>query len=192
MSGAMIRRSEFHFKYPPNIHELDLATMVSMYRSRGEPRRAAPGKYLACTITHKLLREAKWWFGIYYSQKAWDQLLTKSSEGYPLTPAEMNALGLVLHSTHEDQNREYIEKNIGVIPKLAYLIINDLRQFGFLHEDEHGFLSVTPRGEKALQGICRRIYEKKFMPEMLAIHQSSSGYDHPPQPSPKSEQTSLF
>jgi hypothetical protein len=189
----MKKRSDYHFKYPPNIHELDLATMVSMYRARGEPRKAAPGKYLACTVTRNLLKEGKWWFGLYYSQKAWDSLLTTNSEGYPLTEAELNVLGLTLASREDPPHREYIEKNCGAIPKLAYLIVNDLKQFGFLIEDEHGFLTITPRGEKALQGICRRIYEKRFTIDMLTGFSSKdrdaiSGTGR----QGGSEQTSLF
>jgi hypothetical protein len=167
----MQKKTEFIFKYPPNLQELDLATMVSMYRDRGEPRRAAPGQYLACSVSHKLLKHAKWWFGIYYSQAAWDNLLTKSSEGYPLTEAEMNLLGLVYTFNDEPLHREFVEKNIQVLPKLAYLIVNDVRQFGFIREDEHGYLTITPGGERALQGVCRRLYGKRFQPEMLDIYQ---------------------
>lgn len=188
----MQKRSDFHFRYPPNIHTLDLATMVSMFRSRGEPRKAAPGEYLGCAVSQQILKEAKWWFGIYYSQDIWDALLTKGSEGYPLTEVEMNVLGHVYVSTEEAPHREYIEKHSGVADKLAYLVVNDLRSFGFLSEDEGGFLTITPRGEKALNGIARRIYEKRFMPEMLS--------DSPPRDEPHieqaqkkdREQTSLF
>lgn len=188
----MDKRSDFIFRYPPNIHELDLATMVSMYRSRGEPRKAAPGKYLACTVSRNLLKEGKWWFGLYYSQKAWDSLLTSGSEGYPLTEMEMNVLGLVLASGEEPAHRETIEKNCGAIPKLAYLIVNDLKQFEFLREDEHGYLMVTPRGERALQGISRRIYEKRFTVEMLSGLINSGG-DYQSGISPRgNDQTSLF
>jgi len=67
----------------------------------------------------------------------------------------------------ESPHREIIEKSAGVTEKLAYLIVNDLRSFGFILEDDGGFLTITPRGEKALHGIARRIYEKRFMPEML-------------------------
>ena len=185
----MQKKSDYIFKYPPNLQELDLATMVSMYRDRGEPRKAAPGKDLACTTTHKLLKEAKWWFGLYYSQAAWDDLLTKGSEGYPLTEAEMNVFGLILAS-EEPPHREYVEKHIGVLPKLAYLIVNDLKQFGFILEDEHGFLRITPRGERALQGITRRLYEKRFTPEMLvAYHQTE---DLKKEESHSNDQPSLF
>ncbi len=166
----MQKKSEFIFKYPPNLQELDLATMVSMYRDRGEPRRAAPGKYLACAESHKLLKHAKWWFGLYYSQPAWDSLLTKSSEGYPLTEAELNLLGLLLTLDEEPPQREFAEKNLGVLQKLGYLIVNDMRQFGFISEDEYGYLSITTAGERALQGICRRLYGKRFSPEMLELY----------------------
>lgn len=185
----MHKRSDFVFKYPPNLQELDLATMVSMYRDRGEPRKAAPGKYLACAVTHKLLKEAKWWFGLYYSQAAWDELLTKGSEGYPLTEAELNLLGLVIAS-EDPPHREYVEKHIGTLPKLAYLIVNDIKQFGFLQEDEHGYLRITPRGERALQGICRRLYEKRFTPEMLVAYHESESLQREDQQ--RSDQATLF
>ncbi len=188
----MQKRSNFHFKYPPNIHALDLATMVNMYRSRGEPRKAAAGEYISCAITQTLLKEAKWWFGLYYSQDVWDELLTKGSEGFPLTNIELNVLGQVFVSEDDAPHREFIEKNAGVTEKLAYLILSDLRTFGFLTEDDGGFVRITPRGEKALHGISRRIYEKRFLPEMLS--------DAPIQEEPKieqaqkkdKEQTSLF
>lgn len=185
----MLKKSDFIFKYPPNLQELDLATMVSMYRDRGEPRKAAPGKYLACAVSHRLLKEAKWWFGLYYSQAAWDSLLTKGSEGYPLTEAELNLLGLV-HATEEPPHREYVEKSIGVLPKLAYLIVNDIKQFGFLQEDEHGYLMITPRGERALQGISRRLYEKRFSPEMLVVYRESDELHS--EEKQKSDQATLF
>lgn len=186
----MQKKSDFYFKYPPNLQELDLATMVSMYRARGEPRKAAPGKYLACTITHKLLKDAKWWFGLYYCQAAWDKLLTKSSEGYPLTEAELNVLGLITASESEPPHREHVEKNIGVIPKLAYLIVNDVKQFGFIQEDDQGFLRITPRGDRALQGIARRIYEKRFTPEMLVAYNEDPLLDK--NRAERSDQASLF
>lgn len=188
----MLRKSEFIFKYPPNLQELDLATMVSMYRDRGEPRQAAPGKYLACSVTHKLLKQAKWWFGLYYSQTAWDNLLTKSSEGYPLTEAELNLLGLVYSYSKEPLHREFVEKNIGVLPKLAYLIVNDTRQFGFILEDEHGYLQITELGERALQGICRRIYSKRYQPEMLEIYNYDPEFVKRIMVDADSDQPSLF
>ncbi|MDX1592344.1 MAG: hypothetical protein R3283_10290 [Balneolaceae bacterium] len=166
----MQKTSDFIFRYPPNLQELDLATMVSMYRDRGEPRRAKPGKYLACSVTHKLLKNAKWWFGLYYSQSAWDSLLTKHSEGYPLTEAELNLLGIIVSSGDDPPHREYVEEYIGTNGKLAYLIVNDVRDFGFIHEDEHGYLYITQNGERALHGICRRLYGKRFVPEMLDIY----------------------
>jgi hypothetical protein len=187
----MQKRSDFHFRYPPNIQELDLATMVNMYRSRGEPRKAPVGEYFACSVTKKLLKEAKWWFGLYYSQKAWDTLLTKGSEGFPLTEAELNIMGLVYMHEDDAPHRESIETKSGILPKLAYLIVNDLKAFGFFDEDAEGYLRITPRGEKALHGIARRIYEKRFMPEMLA------GYEAPERPSiedakKQDDQASLF
>lgn len=188
----MHKRSDFHFKYPPNIYELDLATMVNMFRSRGEPRKAPAGEYFACAYTGVLLKEAKWWFGLYISQQTWDSLLTKGSEGFPLSDVELNVLGHVYMGEEEVPHREFVEKNAGVTEKLAYLVVNDLRAFGFLSEDDSGFLRITPRGEKALNGIARRMFEKRFLPEMLT--------DEPAPESPRieearksdEEQTSLF
>ncbi len=188
----MQKRSDFHFTYPPNIHELDLATMVNMYRSRGEPRKAGPGQFVACAKSGHLLREAKWWFGLHYSQKTWDELLTKGCEGFPLTDVELNVLGLVYVSEDEPPHREYVEKNAGVTEKLAYLIVNDLRSFGFLDEDDSGFLRIPPRGEKALHGIARRIYEKRFMPEMLTTFNASDEPKIEQAQKDDREQTSLF
>lgn len=164
----MEKRTEHYFRYPPNIHELDLATMVNMYRSRGEPRRAGPGEYLACSVTRHLMKEGKWWFGLYYSQNAWDSLLTRGSGGYPLTDVELSLMGMVKLAGDEPLHRDFTEKNCGTIPKLAYLIVNDLKQFGFLIESETGFLTMSSSGEQALQGICRRLYGKRFTPDMLS------------------------
>lgn len=166
----MEKKSDFIFSYPPNLQELDLATMVTLYRSRGDVKKEKAGHYLACAATKKLLKEAKVWFGLYYSQEAWDSLLTKGANGYPITEAELNALGLVFLNSDEPPHREYVEKNIGTIPKLAYLIINDIKQFGFLNENDNGFLTITNQGERALQGIAKRIYGKTFVPEMLATY----------------------
>lgn len=188
----MQQRSNFHFKYPPNIHELDLATMVNMYRSRGEPRKAPAGEYISCAISQILLKEAKWWFGLYYSQEVWDELLTKGSEGFPLTNIELNVLGQVLMNEEEAPHRESVEKNAGVAEKLAYLIVSDLRVFGFLSEDESGFVRITPRGEKALHGISRRIYEKRFLPEMLKNEPTPDEPRIEQAQKKDKEQTSLF
>ena len=176
----MQKRSNYHFTYPINIGELDLATMVSMYRSRGEPRKSMPGEYFCCALSHELLRERKFWFGLFYSQKVWDELITKGSEGYPLTEAEFIILGLVYSSEDEPPHREYVERHSRVVDKLSYLILNDLRGFGFLVEDESGYVRITPRGERALHGIARRMYGKRFLPEMI---------DHTPKPEvPKIEE----
>jgi len=163
----MKKISDYILKYPPNLGELDLATMVSMYRSRGEPRKAAAGQYVACNVTGKLQKEAKWWFGLYYSQKIWDSLLTKSAGGYPMTETELQVLGRVLISDDEPVHREEIENNLISLPKLNYLIINDLKHFGFLNEDEQGLLQSTLKGKQALDGIAKRLYGKRFMPVML-------------------------
>lgn len=190
----MEKKSNLYFSYPPNLHELDLATLVSMYRERGMPKKARPGDYFACVITKKLIKEGKWWFGQYFSQQAWDELLTKSCEGYPLTEVEMNVLGMAMAASDEPPPRDYVEQHCGAIPKLAYMIINDLKEFGFLSLDDQERLMITPRGEKALQGIARRIYEKKFNPEMLHTNQiTTTGRPTIERAQKKdSEQASLF
>lgn len=186
----MQKKTDHIFTYPPNLHELDLATMVSMYRDRGEPRRAAPGKYLACCLTRKLVKDAKWWFGLYYSQLSWDKLLTRNSGGYPLTEAEMSALGLIFTMQDDPPQREFIEKNMGVLPKLAYLIINDIRQFGFIEESEHGLLTISQKGEQALNGISHRLYGKRFTPVMLELYQNDPEFAR--KIAPEDDQPTLF
>lgn len=189
----MEKSSDNYFSYPPNLHELDLATLVSMYRDRGIPKKAKPGEYFACTVTNKLIKEGKWWFGRYYSQKAWDDTLTKGCEGYPLTEVELNVLGLVYAEHDEAPRRDYIEQNSGAVSKLAYMIVNDLKEFGFLSLDDHDRLLITPRGEKALQGIARQVYGKKFKPDMLKINQGEiANLKIERAPKEDSEQANLF
>lgn len=170
----MDKKSDFHFEYPPNLHELDLATLVSMYRERGIPKKARPGEYFACGHTNRLIKEGKWWFGRYYSQEAWNELLTRGCEGYPLTEVELNVLGLAHAAEDEPPAREYVEQNCGAISKLAYMIVNDLKEYAFLSIDDLDRLLLTPRGEKALQGIARRIYNRTFSPKMLRVQQEGS------------------
>ena len=101
---------------------------------------------------------------MYYTQLAWDQLLTKDSGGYPLTEVEMNVLGLAAGRDSHPRTRDYIEKNSGIMPQVGYMIVNDLKTFGFLEETDQAELALTSTGEDALNGIARRIYEKKFIP----------------------------
>lgn len=153
------------------MHELDLATLVSMYRSRGEPETATPGSYFACALTQRLIKQGKWWFGLYYSQDAWDRLLTRGSNGYPLTEVEMNVLGLTKIQPEDTKPvRSFVEQSCGISPKLCFLIVNDLKQFEFLEEDEESLLTITDEGEKALQGIAQRIYDQAFDEEMLFVN----------------------
>ncbi len=166
----MQKKSNDFFVYPPNLQILDLASMVGMYRSRGEPRRAPSGEYFACTHTRKLVKEAKFWFGLYYSQVAWDRLLTKNSSGYPLTDIEFNILGMAVYPPDDNNHRSHLESLTGIIPQLSFLIVNDLCQFGFLHEYDDGMLSITDNGLKALEGFAKRAYERKFVPEMLSVY----------------------
>lgn len=189
----MENKSNTYFSYPPNLHELDLATLVSMYRDRGIPKKTKPGEYFSCTVTHKLIKEGKWWFGQYYSQEAWDQTLSKGCEGYPLTDVELNVLGLVYAADDEPPRRDYVEQNSGAVSKLAYMIVNDLKEFGFLSLDDHDRLLITPRGEKALQGIAKKIFGKKFKSDMLKVNKGEIANPKLERaPKEDSEQANLF
>ncbi len=100
----------------------------------------------------------------------------------------MNILGLVFASDEEAPKRDYVEQNSGAVGKLAYMIVNDLKCF-----DDHERLLITPRGEKALQGISQSIYGKKFNSDMLLINQGE--ITHPKierAQKEDSEQASLF
>src|SRR5699024_7358563 len=83
----------------------------------------------------------------------------------------MNILGLAYAAEDGAPKRGFAEQHAGVISKLSYMIVNDLKEFGFLSIDEQKRLLITPRGEKALQGIAQHIYGKKFHPDMLKINQ---------------------
>lgn len=180
------------FKYPSNLNVLDLATLVSMYRDRGVPRKASPGNYFACALTSKLIKEGKWWFGRYYSQSAWNDLLTKSSEGFPLTEVELNILGLAKEAD-ELPARSYVEQQSGILEKMAFMIVNDLKEFGFISIDDQERLLITPRGEKALEGIAHRIYQKKFNSGMLHVNKKDIVQPTMERASKKDiEQTKLF
>ncbi|MEX2397082.1 MAG: hypothetical protein WD491_08660 [Balneolales bacterium] len=161
------------FQYPPNLNSLDLASIISLYRSRGEPSNASAGDYFGCAATFKLIKKAKTWFGLTYSQSAWDALLTKDSKGFPLTEVELNILGMAHIPPDPDTDRTVIEKKCGILPQLAFLIVNDLKQFGFLEEDEIGKLSVTKSGEDALHGIALRLFDRHFSPDMLLCNRDA-------------------
>src|SRR5690625_7411016 len=88
----------------------------------------------------------------------------------------MSALSLIFTMQDDPPQREFIEKNMGVLPKLAYLIINDISQFGFIEESEHGLLTITQKGEQALNGISRRLYGKRITPAMLVLYQHDLEY----------------
>jgi hypothetical protein len=167
-------KTQAFFEYPGNLKTLDLATMVQLYRMRGEPYETKSGEIIACALTKKLLKSSKNWFGLHYSQKAWDTLLTTNSGGFPLTKVELNILGLVHSPPVEPMGRSFVENNCDVLPQLAFLIINDLKQFGFLQEDDNELI-ITPSGTKALDGIARRVFERKFLPEMLSYYKEQPG-----------------
>jgi hypothetical protein len=189
----MEKNSAPYFTYPANLNTLDLATLVSMYRERGIPKGAKPGEYFCCALTRKLIKNAKWWFGYYYSQEAWNKLLTNRCEGYPLTEVELNILGMAMIASDGPPKREYVEQNAPITPRLAFMIVNDLNTFGFLSIENENRLMITPRGEKALQGIARRIYRKRFKADMLAMNRDqTTNLKIKRAPKKGSEQTNLF
>ncbi len=105
----------------------------------------------------------------------------------------MNILGMALAAEDEAPKRDYVEQHAGVISKLSYMIANDLKEFGFLSIDEQKRLLITPRGEKALQGVAQRIYGKKFHPDMLRVNQEGSVHPIIEQAKKEdNEQASLF
>src|SRR5699024_12754321 len=106
----MEKSSKHYFTYPPNLHGIDLATLVSMYRDRGMPKKAGRGEYFACAESGKLIKEGKWWFGQYYEQAAWNRTLTDSCEGYPLTEVELNIMGLAFAAEDGAPKRGYVEQ----------------------------------------------------------------------------------
>lgn len=190
--STVTRRSDYLLRYPPNLQMLELANLVAMYRDRGAAVKAKPGEYLACCITGKLLKEAKYWFGLFYSQQAWDSLLTKNSKGYPLTEIELNVLGMIAQPPDVPDLKSFIESHLHVPNQIAYLIMQDLKKFEFF-EEEDGVYSITTSGQKALDGIARRIFEINFIPEMLFIaeeEQFEEWYDIGKDTS--TEQTTLF
>lgn len=167
-----MEKSDLSFRYPTNLNILDLASLVGMYRNRGMPVKADPGSHFCCAQTHRLVKEAKNWFNLQYCQAGWDNLLTPNCKGYPLTNVEFNILGVVHSMPKSEVNREVLESSCGVVSQLAYIIINDLRGFNFIEEDEFGHFELTFDGEKALQGFAKRVYEKRFSPDMLIIQRN--------------------
>ena len=135
----MEKKSNHIFSYPPNLQELDLATLVNLYRERGEVLKALDGK-LRGLRNHKKTAEGGqivvWSFlqpgrlGLSPYKKLGRLSINGSRNERP---------GLVYSNRKEPPHREFVEKNIGTLPKLAYLIINDIKQFGFIKEDEGVF-----------------------------------------------------
>jgi len=167
-----MEKSDLCFRYPVNLNILDLATLVGMYRNRGMPVKSEPGMFFCCPQTHRLIKEAKNWFNVTYSQAGWDLLLTPNSMGYPLTMVEFNILGVINALPKSEVDRSKLESSSGVVSQLAFIIINDLKGFGFISEDDHGHFELSMDGEKALQGFAKRIYEKRFSPDMLMIQRN--------------------
>jgi len=97
-------------------------------------------------------------------------MLTTGSEGYPLTEIEYNVLGLVLTPPQPRISREFIEQNCGIVSQLGFLIFNDLRQFGFIEEPEEHLFELSHRGEVALDGLSRRLFDEAYKQEFLWVN----------------------
>jgi hypothetical protein len=155
------------FNYPANIHQIELANLILIYRSRGEVVQASPSNYLCCAADDILIKQGKTWFGKTFSQDAWDRMITPYSNGYPLTPYEMHILGYASFK-HNGENftKQEVESCLKLSSSFVYVLINDLVGFGFIElQDEK--LIINETGEKALQGISRRIFKKRYREEML-------------------------
>lgn len=152
--------------YPGNLQSLDLATMVHLFRNRGEPRRAAGGDYFFCVNSLDLVKEARNWFGVHIGIQAWDRMMTPHSNGYPLTAVEIRLLGSIRYCEGQCRPRSDLESEAEVHPQLLSLIIRDLIQFGFL-TDEDSLLRVSADGERALHGYSRHYFGKTYYPGLL-------------------------
>lgn len=97
-------------------------------------------------------------------------MLTTGCEGYPLTEVEFNVMGLVKAPPQPRISREFIEQNCGIVSQLGFLIFNDLRQFGFIDEPEDHIFELSHRGEIALDGLSRGLFDTGFKPDLLWIH----------------------
>lgn len=161
-----------YFQYPPNINMLDLATIVSLYRSRGEPYKVEPGEIIACAGEKKIIKQSKTWFGLHYSQSAWDEMLTEGSEGFPLTEVEFNILGMVYTPVSKQQNKEFIEQHCGIISQMAFMIFSDLRHYEFIKQDDDLSYGLTTKGEEALEGLSWRLYDCEYNEDLLLFNKS--------------------
>lgn len=202
MASIKNYEEEVFFQYPLNMNQIDLASLILLYRSRGEIVNASPSSFLCCALENRLVKQAKAWFGKVYSQEAWDRMLTKDAQGYPLTPYELHILGYAANKSHTTHyKREFIDRYLEIPNSFGYVLINDLINFGFLEADEV-FLRITDNGEKALHGLSRRLFKMRYKEEMLP---HLSGYilptntKHLPRSSKKSDpyndkksQVSLF
>lgn len=160
---------EVFFQYPGNIGDVELASMILLYRSRGEVVKATPSTFFCCSLENRLIKQAKDWFGKSYSQSAWDRMLTNGSKGYPLTPHEMHLLGYAATKkpNHQFYLRNEVSRYLQLPESFCYVLMNDLEQFGFLQQGEQQQMLITDEGEKALQGISRRIFKKRYREEFL-------------------------
>jgi hypothetical protein len=169
MAKAKEYEEDVCFSYPENLGEIELASLVMMYRNRGEVIKATPSSFFCCCLQNVLIKQAKNWFGKTYSQEAWDRMLTPSSEGYPLTIYEMHLLGYagLKQPDASPYSLNFIELNIQLPSAFCFVLINDLKAFGFLEDHTEAYLTLTDRGEKALNGISRRIFKKRYVQDFL-------------------------
>lgn len=188
MATAQEYEEDVYFNYPANIHQIELANLILIYRSRGEVVQASPSNYLCCAADDVLIKQGKTWFGKTFSQEAWDRMLTPYSNGYPLTPYEMHILG---YAANKNQGKAFSKQEVEACLKLSssfvYVLINDLVNFGFIElQDEQ--LIINEIGEKALHGISRRIFKKRYREEMLP-HLSGHILPHSKHKNPKNSGT---
>jgi hypothetical protein len=167
LATAQEYEEDVFFNYPANIHQIELANLILIYRSRGEVVQASPSNYLCCAMDDVLIKQGKTWFGKTFSQDAWDKMITPYSSGYPLTPYEMHILG---YAAFRHEGNAYTKQQVETCLKLSssfvYVLINDLVNFGFI-ELQDDQLILTETGDKALHGISRRIFKKRYREEML-------------------------
>lgn len=167
MATAQEYEEDVFFNYPANIHQIELANLILIYRSRGEVVQASPSNYLCCAMDDVLIKQGKTWFGKVYSQEAWDKMLTPYSNGYPLTPYEMHILGYAaFRNNGKPFSKQEVESFLKLSSSFVYVLINDLVSFGFI-ELQDDLLVLTDVGEKALHGMSRRITKKRYKEEML-------------------------
>lgn len=167
MASVKNYEEEVFFQYPVNMSQIELASLILMYRGRGEVIKASPSSFLCCALENRLIKQAKSWFGKVYSQEAWDRMLSPDALGYPLTPLELHILGYASQTQgNQTYTRDVVDRYLDLPPSFGYVLINDLISFGFLQANDN-YLLITELGEKAMNGLSRRLYKKRYKQDML-------------------------